>query len=151
MQSLVPFSFFIEYDISTNDCLPSIWIVLLIAFQVGVLTNEKELLTLVIQLTSCLIRYMHTGYTSKNSQMRDVRLPSTPCFLWCLSLRTSCQRLNGQVHCICNYSYSKLLGQSLAFKYAPHHVKGVSILPFCYIILLEGSQNCQGQCILLAS
>ena len=59
MWSPIPFSFFIENNISTNDCLPRIRIVELVAFRIGVITDEDVLLTFVIQLASFLIRYMY--------------------------------------------------------------------------------------------
>ena len=55
MWSLIPFSFFIEIDILSDDCIPRIRIVEPVAFGIWVITDEDVLLTFVIQLASFLI------------------------------------------------------------------------------------------------
>ena len=65
--SLISFSFFIEYDISTDDCLPSIRIVKLVAFRVHIITNEDVFLAFIIHLASFLIEYVQMSNAPKDS------------------------------------------------------------------------------------
>ena len=67
MWSEIPFSFFIECDISTGDFLPNIRIVKLTSFRVHIVTNEDVLMDFVIQLTSMLVRNVHMSYVSEDS------------------------------------------------------------------------------------
>ncbi|PON51162.1 hypothetical protein PanWU01x14_218710 [Parasponia andersonii] len=61
------------------------------------------------------IWHMHMGYASKDSQVGDPRLPSAPCFLWCLSPHTSYWRSIRQVNAHATASTHNSLGNLLLF------------------------------------
>ena len=75
------FSFLIKNYISNDHDLFVVWIVQFVYFGIVVITDEDELLTFVIKLASSLVWYIHVGNASKNSQMGDVGLSFTLCWL----------------------------------------------------------------------
>src|SRR3954470_24804619 len=86
---------------------------------------------------------MGVSNTSKHYKVRDPRLPSTPCFLWCLLVHTSCWGAICQVNPTCHSFGPKPLRHLLAFEHASHHVKYGSVLSLYYSILLWRSWQSQ--------
>jgi hypothetical protein len=138
---LVPTTLLIYINISARNHLLLDWIVQLVGLLPLIIAYEYQLHAFIVKLDPPLIWNVCISHTPENSQMRHIRLVSSPVLLRCLVLEYLVRTSVLHIHCALHSFCPELLRHVLRLQCRTNHVENGLILSLGHPVLLRSVRS----------